>query len=216
MAKRMPGLAVGIHLNYSDLRDTASGNWTDFPSYSEMVGANLRVRLGRWKKRIREETDKQFRAYLGTGLPLAFVTSHHHLHIYRFVAKEVQKSLDRFVPGVDYWIREGSSTVCAAKLLTRTGRLLRPKEFRWGEKTTTDHILLGALKKNRFETPAECVQEFVQNWRDGFLEVVFHPGANKANFRGKKTVADDGQDRSGDLDSLLALAAFDRHATPEK
>jgi len=210
MTRLMPGLEVGIHLNFSDRRDVAGGQWGAFPWGYGMVTGHRAARRRRYTEHFREETWRQLGAYREIGLALSFVNAHHHLHVAGVVYREVVRALAELFPEFDGWMRLGPARLLGDPAATPGGRAVRlvpdMGDPRW-QGRASDKIVLGGLKKGRFLGTADGVRRAVERHRDGILEVVFHPGGNKlGEIWGE--VGDEGQDRSGELEALVELGRW--------
>ena len=92
-AKRMPSLAVGLHLTLVEGRPSLSPEAipdlvgpdgrlrTDLASYGAAIFFRPKV-----KRQAAAEIEAQFRAFAATGLPLSHVDSHKHFHLHPTIA----------------------------------------------------------------------------------------------------------------------------------
>jgi hypothetical protein len=210
MARAMPGLALGIHLNFSDRRDVAGGRWGAFPWGYGMWAGQLAVRRRRNAGCVEEETRRQLWEYRELGLELSFVNAHHHLHVAGAVYREIVRVLPELYPGFGGWMRLGAGEFLGMPATTLMGRVMRLVpglgDPRWAGRAS-DRIVLGGLKGGKFLGTAEGVRRAVERHREGMLEVVFHPGGNKLGEIGGE-VGDEGQDRSGELEALVELGRW--------
>jgi len=97
-----PGLQVGWHLHLNNSQPVTCPAWPWARSYKRAawaIGLSPRAR-----KLMREEVRAQWELFCATGLPCAFVNSHHHLHAHPFV---YQALLDVLPSPFDGWIRLG-------------------------------------------------------------------------------------------------------------
>lgn len=95
-ARRLPGLAVGLHLVLVD--GTSVLDPGEIPGLVDRAG-RLRTDLARLgaelvlseqrRAELRREITAQFKAYRATGLPLDHVDVHKHFHLHPIVAREV-------------------------------------------------------------------------------------------------------------------------------
>jgi hopanoid biosynthesis associated protein HpnK len=95
LAKRLPGLRVGLHLtlleappalparDIPDLVD-AQGNLR-----SDMVALSFDLLRPSLRRQLRREIAAQFEAFRRTGLALDHVNAHKHFHVHPLVAREV-------------------------------------------------------------------------------------------------------------------------------
>lgn len=199
-ASAHPDLPIGIHLNYSDARDPG---WPRFPWKTGFLPTHRAASDPRHAATFANETRKQFEAYHRTGLPLAFVNGHHHLHVQPVVFDEIRRCLADLYPNFDGWIRLGQSRLLGlpAWPLTAVAELTMHRDPDWdGQKTT--HIWGSARP---FRMNALSVTRTIARLKDGFHEFYFHPGAKKTKGTSPK-LGDDGQDRCRDREALLALS----------
>lgn len=103
IAKRCPGLGVGIHLSYTGERPAAPVD--KIPSLVDRTGRLLedhrRLCLGILRKRIPVqqvvwETEAQIRRVLDSGLRPTHVDSHRHLHLWPPLFRAIQPILQRY------------------------------------------------------------------------------------------------------------------------
>ncbi len=96
MAKRMPGLRVGLHLVLVEgLPASPPGQIPDLVDGSGQLRRDM-VRLAfnialrpSVRRQLRGEIAAQFEAYRKTGLPLDHVNAHKHFHLHPVIAREV-------------------------------------------------------------------------------------------------------------------------------
>lgn len=208
LARRRPELPIGLHLNFSDKRWTGDGApWRSFPWKASIGAAHGAARDRRFEAEFVRETRQQMEAFAAAGLPLAFLNSHHHLHVERVVFRTMLSELQRLFPQFQGWIRLGRSRIVGAPPWvdgTLLGRLVlnMAADPECALPKTTD--LWGSFPV--FTMTAHGVRTSVGQLRDGFHEFYFHPGANK---RDKKKwdpfLGDYDQDRSVDLRALLEM-----------
>ncbi len=208
LARQHPDLPIGLHLNFSDKRWTENGSpWRPFPWKACVRAAHGAARNRRFEADFIRETRQQMEAFAATGLPLAFLNSHHHLHVERVVFGAMFSELQRLFPQFQGWIRLGRSRIVGAPPWidgTLLGRLAlsMAADPECALPKTTD--LWGSLPV--FAMQAHGVRASLSQVRDGFHEFYFHPGADKRDKRRwDPGLGDHGQDRSVDLDALLDL-----------
>jgi len=198
MAKARPGIPVGLHLNFSDKREVG-GKWDAFPWSAGPVATHLAAWDGKFADRFRSETRKQFGAYAATGLPLAFINAHHHLHVKPVVFEEIRRCLSEFFPGFDGWIRLGAVRMFgvpgwATKSLAPA---MLGRDPTWSGRKTT--VVWGSAFP--FQISAKNLLKLAETATSGSHEVYIHPGTNKTDVR-NGLLGDDGQDRTQDLAAL--------------
>ncbi len=208
LARRHPELPIGLHLNFSDKRWAGNGSpWRAFPWKACVRAAHGAARDRRFETHFVEETRQQMEAFAATGLPLAFLNSHHHLHVERVVFGAMSSELQRLFPQFQGWIRLGCSRSVGAPPWvdgTWVGRLVlnMAADPECDLPKTSD--LWGSLPV--FTMTARGVRRSLAQLREGFHEFYFHPGANKRDKnKSDPSLGDHGQDRSVDLRALLEL-----------
>jgi len=95
MAKRLPGLRVGLHLTLLEGPPAAPAQ--DIPDLldahgnlrSDMVALSFDLLRPSVRRQLRREIAAQFEAFRRTGLPLDHVNAHKHFYVHPLVAREV-------------------------------------------------------------------------------------------------------------------------------
>jgi len=103
VAKRNPGLRVGLHLTLVQDRPTLAAaqipNLVDedgfFRSDMARTGAAIFF-LPHVRQQLAAEIEAQFRAYAATGLPLDHVNTHKHFHLHPTIASEMVRTGKRY------------------------------------------------------------------------------------------------------------------------
>jgi chitin disaccharide deacetylase len=184
---------VGLHLNMSDLR---GAGWPGF-RWRGLLAAHRAAGRSENAEVFREETRRQFAAYAATGLPLAFVNGHHHIHIQPVVFAEIRRCLAKHFPTFDGWVRLGESRFLTWDWLVRpAARWTLWRDPEWAGRKTT-HLWGSALP---FRMHADDVLRTLDRIGPGFHEFYFHPGADKS--RQRDHLLDGGADRRIDARAL--------------
>jgi len=170
-AQDNPGLRVGWHLHLDNSRPVTCAAWPWGDSYRRAgwtIGLSRRAR-----QLMREEVRAQWELFQETGLPCAFVNSHHHLHAHPFV---YQVLLDVLKPSFDGWLRLGkpcffSWNPDALWMGPADWLWMRPRRRRCPYQCTDTLWGLGRT----FRMQAGEVARAIQQLGDGFHEFYFHP-----------------------------------------
>jgi len=102
LARDNPSLQVGWHLHLCDSRPITQDAWSWGNSHSR---AGWAIGLSPEARRLmHKEVKVQWELFCATGLPCAFVNSHHHLHGHPFLYKAMLNVLPSKFEG---WIRLG-------------------------------------------------------------------------------------------------------------
>jgi predicted glycoside hydrolase/deacetylase ChbG (UPF0249 family) len=102
MARNNPSLQIGWHLHLCDSQPVTRRSWPWGGSYSR---ASWAIGLSPQARRLmRDEVAAQWDLFAATGLPCAFVNSHHHLHAHPFVYAALLEVLPKEFKG---WLRLG-------------------------------------------------------------------------------------------------------------
>lgn len=99
LAKDTPTLQVGWHLHLSDSVPVTCAAW---PWGKSHWRAGFAIAIS--PALMRREVAAQWEQFRATGLPCAFVNSHHHLHAHPSVFAELMKVLPADFDG---WVRRG-------------------------------------------------------------------------------------------------------------
>ncbi len=171
LARDNPSLQVGWHLHLCDSQPITRSTWSWGRSHSR---AGWAIGLSPAARRLmRDEVKVQWELFQATGLPCAFVNSHHHLHAHPFVYKEL---LDVLPAQFEGWIRLGKPRLftphpdmiiieIADKLFMEPRRRRCPyrhSDTMWG---------LGRT----FRMQAAEVVNTARQLKNGFHEFYFHP-----------------------------------------
>ncbi len=103
MARDTPGLQIGWHLHLCDSKPVTRDAWPWARSHTR-AGWAIGLSRSAWRL-MRDETSAQWEMYQATGLPCAFVNSHHHLHAHPFVYAALLEVLPQPFDG---WLRLGA------------------------------------------------------------------------------------------------------------
>lgn len=211
-ARRMPGLRVGLHVVAVEGRATlpparipalvdASG-W--FPSDQPRLGIAYAFSLAA-RRQLAEEVAAQFAAFAATGLPMAHVDAHKHMHMAPYLggllirharAQGVRRiRVPAETPGV---MRAGGATVgLGGVAMFQWSRVLRAR-VRAAGLEATDHCFgvawSGAMTEER-------LLRLIPVLPAGSSEIYFHPAA------GRDAVIDrlmPDYDHEGELAALLS------------
>jgi predicted glycoside hydrolase/deacetylase ChbG (UPF0249 family) len=171
MARANPDLQIGWHLHLADSVPSTVSKW---PWGSSPTQAGLSMALSRRSRKLmREEIARQWDLFQETGLPCAFVNSHHHLHAHPAVFEALIEKV-----GTDFkgWIRLGETRFFGSGpeffesariidlLFRRARRLstLQTSDTLWG----LDRL---------FAMNAWEVRGAIATLPEGFHEFLFHP-----------------------------------------
>ncbi|HUJ09693.1 MAG TPA: ChbG/HpnK family deacetylase [Verrucomicrobiae bacterium] len=170
-ARENPSLQIGWHLHLCDSQPVTCHSW---PWGNAYVQAGWRIGLMPGARRLmRREVAAQWELYQQTGLPCAFVNSHHHLHAHPMVYAALLEVLPRPFNG---WLRLGRPCFFgptenqhlyswADGIFMRTRRRHCP--FRCSD------TIWGLGRTYRMQ--AQEVIEAVQRLPEGLHEFYFHP-----------------------------------------
>jgi predicted glycoside hydrolase/deacetylase ChbG (UPF0249 family) len=172
LARENPALKIGWHLHLTDSRPVTTARW---PWGSSPARAGWAIGLLPSARRLAEnEIAGQWALFKSTGLPCAFINSHHHLHAHPFVHRALRRVVGERFAG---WLRLGQPrffpppgagaawTALADRLFLARRRKLSP----WRITTT----LWGLDRLFRMD-PHE-VRAALAASPDGFHEFLFHP-----------------------------------------
>ena len=102
LAKENPTMLVGWHLHLCNSKPVTLPEWPWGSSYTR-AGWAIGL-LARARELMRREVRAQWELFRATGLPCAFVNSHHHLHAHPMVYATLLDVLSREFAG---WLRIG-------------------------------------------------------------------------------------------------------------
>jgi predicted glycoside hydrolase/deacetylase ChbG (UPF0249 family) len=172
LAHGLPSLLIGWHLHLTDSQPLTAERW---PWGASPARAGWAIGLLPAARRLMEaEVARQWELFQATGLPCAFVNSHHHLHAHPFVYRAVRRVVGETFPG---WLRGGCPrffppTGPGAAALALSDRLFFARRRRLSPWRTTDSLWgLDRL----FRMDAGEVRSAVATIPDGFHEFMFHP-----------------------------------------
>jgi chitin disaccharide deacetylase len=195
MARRLPRLAVGLHLALTDARpvlppsavpDLVDGDGRFRPNMALSGAAMFFLPRMRWQ--MLAEVRAQFEAFRATGLALDHVSAHKHFHLHpsitsailglaaEFAARSIRAPLE---PSAVLARIEGGRPGLAATALRPWARLQRLRLRRAGVATPDQVFGLawsGAMTHSR-------LVGLVANLPDGVSEIYTHP-ATAAEFAG--------------------------------
>ena len=172
LARKNPSLQIGWHLHLTDSQPVTTARW---PWGASPARAGWAIGLLPSARRLMEnEVARQWELFQSTGLPCAFVNSHHHLHAHPFVFRAMRRVLGDAVPG---WLRLGrpcffSSHSVTSAALALGDQLFMNRRRRLSPWRTTD-TLWGLDRLFRMD-PRE-VRAALTALPDGFHEFMFHP-----------------------------------------
>jgi len=104
LARDNPTLPIGLHLHLDNSQPLTRASWP-WGKGSSYRRAGWAIGLsGKARQLMQDEVKAQWEGFLATGLPCAFVNSHHHLHAHPFVYKALLDVLPKHFTG---WLRLG-------------------------------------------------------------------------------------------------------------
>jgi hypothetical protein len=170
-AQDNPGLRVGWHLHLDNSQPVTRAAWPWGDSYRRAgwaMGLSRRAR-----QLMREEVRAQWEMFRETGLPCAFVNSHHHLHAHPFVCRVL---LDVLKPSFDGWLRLGkprffSANFDAVWMGPADWLWMRPRRRRCPYRCSDTLWGLGRT----FRMRASEVTRAIHQLGGGLHEFYFHP-----------------------------------------
>ncbi len=172
LARELPELQIGWHLHLTDSQPVTTTHW---PWGTSPSRAGWAIGLSSAARRLMEnEVAQQWELFQATGLPCAFVNSHHHLHAHPFVYRAMRRVVGRQFSG---WVRAGrprffSPVGTSARALTFSDQLFFARRRRLSLWRATD-TLWGLDRLFRME--AGEVRAALAALPDGFHEFLFHP-----------------------------------------
>ena len=170
-ARDNPRLQVGWHLHLDSSQPVTRAAWPWVDSYKR---AGWAIGLSRHARRLmRDEVSAQWEMFRATGLPCAFVNSHHHLHAHPFVYQAVLDVLPRSFEG---WLRLGRprffSPTAEAIWTGIADRLwMEPRRRRCPHRCSDTLWGLGRT----FRMQAKEVADAARQLGAGLQEFYFHP-----------------------------------------
>lgn len=196
-ARRLPGLAVGLHLVLTDgpamlpparIPDLveASGQFDD-----AMVRSSFRFLRRDVRRQLADEIRAQFDAFAATGLSFDHVNAHKHFYLHPAILSLVLAIGPKFgmramrlpnEPGTDFWLRPWVALM--RRRMERAGML------------HNDHVF-GIRRSGRMDESA--LLEAVRNLPDGISELYLHPAA-----RDEASIDIPGYRRRDELAALLS------------
>jgi hypothetical protein len=172
LARDLPSLQIGWHLHLTDSQPVTAARW---PWGTSPARAGWAIGLSFAACRLVEnEVARQWELFQATGLPCAFVNSHHHLHAHPFVYRAIRRVVGDPFPG---WLRAGCPRFFppispGATALALSDRLFFARRRRLSPWRTTDSLWgLDRL----FRMDAGEVRSAIAGLPDGFHEFLFHP-----------------------------------------
>lgn len=172
LARDNPHLQIGWHLHLCDSQPVTLNTWPWGASYTR-AGWAIGLSRRSWLL-MRDEVAAQWEQIRATGLPCAFVNSHHHLHAHPFVYAAL---LDVLPPTFDGWLRLGRprffSRTIESCLYEVADNLMAVRRRRCPHRCSDTMWGLGRI----FGMKAREVAEAAQRLRPGLHEFLFHPRA---------------------------------------
>lgn len=178
LARKTPGLGVGLHLNLSagqPLTGCPALTWAD-GSFLSPFRVQLRVALSpRARQEAWAEMEAQAEEARRLGVPLDHLDSHHHLHLFppllrRAVALARELGVPLRLPGEQLtagdWVRDWGAAL-ASRLAARARR--RP-----GMPQSATHTL--GLRLHRAGFQGETLARVLTAIPEGTTEFICHPG----------------------------------------
>jgi predicted glycoside hydrolase/deacetylase ChbG (UPF0249 family) len=171
LARDNPSLQVGWHLHLCDSQPITRRAWSWGGSHSR---AGWTIGLSPAARRLmRDEVKVQWELFQATGLPCAFVNSHHHLHAHPFVYRELLEVLPAQFGG---WIRLGKPRLFTPHpdmiIIEIADKLfMEPRRHRCPYRHSDTMWGLGRT----FRMQAAEVVKTARQLKTGFHEFYFHP-----------------------------------------
>jgi predicted glycoside hydrolase/deacetylase ChbG (UPF0249 family) len=172
LARATPTLQIGWHLHLTDSQPVTVPRW---PWGASPARAGWAIGLFSSARRLMEnEVARQWELFASTGLPCAFVNSHHHLHAHPFVYRAMRRVVGGRFNG---WLRLGRPRYfpprgAGARLTSLADRLFLARRRRLSPWRVTD-TLWGLDRLFRMD-PVE-IRAVLAGMPDGFHEFLFHP-----------------------------------------
>jgi len=172
LARKNPSLQIGWHLHLTDSQPVTTARW---PWGASPARAGWAIGLLPSARRLMEnEVARQWELFQATGLPCAFINSHHHLHAHPFVFRTMRRVIGKASAG---WLRLGRPCFFSSRSVTEAALALGDQLFmnrrrRLSPWRTTD-TLWGLDRLFRMD-PRE-VRAAQAGLPDGFHEFMFHP-----------------------------------------
>lgn len=189
-AKRLPTLAVGLHLVLVEGRAAAPAaeiaaiadatGWMG----SDQIARGVRYAFSpRARAALVREIEAQFRAFAASGLPLSHLDAHKHMHLHPGVAHLALTIGQRFglravrVPAEPPWLAtlEGGRAKAGARLLYHWSRLLRRRVAQAGLLAAGQ--VFGIAWSGHFTT--ERLLALIPCLPAGVSELYFHPATRR-------------------------------------
>ena len=173
LARAHPTLQLGWHLHLCDSQPTTidAWPWDDSPTRAGLAIAAL----PRARALVRAEISKQWETLKASGLPIATVNTHHHLHWHPFVIRSLVDTLEAN-GGFNGWLRWGEPRFFqrsrAPLGYTLVNRYLQtPKRKNLPIRTSAT---LWGLDRTCAMNPAE-IERVLPALPAGLHEFMFHP-----------------------------------------
>ncbi len=173
-AKRLPNLAVGLHLAVSRAKPVLPRdqipNLVDDKGLlkADLVGSGFRFFfLPRVRKQLAAEIRAQFQAFQETGLPLDHVNAHNHLHLHPTVLSMMLNI------GRDFGLKavripqDPKAPLFLKPWLSLMKARLRGRGIRHNDR------MFGLQETGRLDTKA--LHQFLENLPTGISEIMCHP-----------------------------------------
>jgi hypothetical protein len=170
LAREHPRLAIGWHAH---LCDSLPVSCTEWPWGQSPARAGWTIGFsGHARKLARRELAAQWEQFQATGLPCAFVNSHHHLHIHPLVYRALLALLPRDFPG---WLRLGAP--CAFPHSTVRGGTVSEWICWRGRRRRCPFRASATLwgVDRTFHMQADEVRRAIAGLSVGLHEFMFHP-----------------------------------------
>lgn len=170
-ARDHPSLIIGWHLHLCDSVPTTTATW---PWGASPMRAGLAIAFTpRGRKLARAEISHQWQLLRATGLPVATVNAHHHLHWHPFVSRILAATV---AGEFDGWLRWGQPRFFGRDrppigYALANALLLRPNRSRLRVATSTS---LWGLDRT-FNMNANEIEHAITSLGDGIHEFMFHP-----------------------------------------
>lgn len=168
LARQNPQLQIGWHLHLCQSRPLTRDAW---PWGDAPARAGWAIGLSRCARELmRREIRAQWDAFAATGLPCAFVNSHHHLHIHPVVYDALLRAVPHDFGG---WLRLGRPRFFSASPRARLTQALAWSFRRRACPVRTSDTLWGIDRT--FRMNAGEVRAAMAVLPAGLHEFMFHP-----------------------------------------
>jgi hopanoid biosynthesis associated protein HpnK len=179
IARRHPGLCVGLHLTLCDGSAARLSALTDARGSFEPSPARAGWRYalrGDLEDSLRDEIERQFAAFRALGFEPGYWDGHAHLHLHPTVLRLTLPIARRYGFHVTRLVREPSTWALFPLIFRLLSRRAVPALDR-AEVRYADHVF-GLARTGRMDR--ESIRRVLQNLPPGWSELYLHPGAETA------------------------------------